>query len=102
MADPIPFRNPKRGSSLNSSDGGGSSDIMEARVARLEADMAELKADVKALRSDNAGIKVDLAEIKGKLAHAPTYPGLFAMCGTLVAVIGAVIAVLVRFLPAAP
>lgn len=79
---------------LNDGGGGGTFGGMEARVAQLEKDMSEVKSDVKTLL-------VDTAEIKGRLAHAPTYPGLFAMCGALVAVIGAVVAILVRFLPAA-
>lgn len=50
---------------LQSGDGGGTFDGMEARVERLEKDMAELKSDVKAVR-------LDVAEMKGRLNSMPT------------------------------
>lgn len=45
--------------------GGGSDDMLEARVGRLEEDVKELKSDMKAVRSD-------LSYIKGRLDAMPT------------------------------
>jgi len=62
--------------------GGGSGDggMMEARVTRLEADLGELKTDMKAVRDR-------LSRIEGEIARLPGYPGLFVICGTLVATV---------------
>lgn len=73
-----PFPNRRTdGAGGDSGDGG----MMEARVTRLEADLGELKTDMKAVRDR-------LSRIEGEIARLPGYPGLFVICGTLVATVG--------------
>ena len=65
------------GTGGDNGDGG----MMEARVSRLEGDLGELKTDMKAVRER-------LSRIEGEIARLPGYPGLFVICGTLVATVG--------------
>lgn len=79
---------------------------MEARVARFESDMehvkksvAEAGSDMKGVRSSLGDIKVDLARFDERLKHMPTKGFIFASYAGLLAACGALIALIVRFIP---
>lgn len=67
---------------LQSGDGGGTFNGMEARVKRLEDDMREVKTDLKTLIRD-------VSEIKGRVANMPS---TWQMIGISAGLIGIVIA----------
>lgn len=70
---------------------GGGGDDMEARVKSLEGRADRLEGKIDTLIEK-------VARMEGEVHRLPGYPGLFAICGTLVAIV----ALLVRFLPAPP
>lgn len=72
---------------LNSGGGGGTFDGMEPRVAAIEKRLDRIEPKLDA-------ISERMARIEGEVTRLPGYPGLFAICGTLVALVG----VLVKFL----
>lgn len=93
---------------LQTGEGDGTSGGMEARVARLESDMehvkkdvAELKSDTKAVRASINGLDVKFAGFERELAHRPTTTMMWAATFTGVGVVSAIVALIVRFLPAA-
>jgi hypothetical protein len=69
------------------SGGGGGDGMLEERVKRIEVDLTELRVDMKNVRDR-------LAKMEGEISRLPGYPGLFVICGTLVALVG----LMVRFL----
>lgn len=56
---------------LKGGDGGGTSNGMEGRVARLEAHVDTLRGDVATMKSDVGKIRVDLATLTERVAHLP-------------------------------
>lgn len=76
---------------LQSGGGGGTFDVMEARVKVLEDRMGRVESKL-----DNVLERV--SGIEGEMRRLPGYPGLFLICGTLVGLV----ALAVRFLPGAP
>ena len=91
---------------LNSDRGGGTSGGMEARVARLESDMehvkksvADIAIDMKAVRSSISDVKVDLGRLDERLKHMPTKGFIFSVGLGLLAAVGGIIALAVRFIP---
>lgn len=77
---------------LKQGGGGGTSDGMEARVARLEKNVDTLMKDVSDMRTD-------VATLKENVRHLPTKPWMFS---TLVAMLGAltvIVGLIVRFIP---
>lgn len=64
--------------SLSSAGGGGTSDGMEPRIARLENDMSEVKADLKK-------VALDVSEMKGRLSAMPT---TWQLVGLIIAIMG--------------
>ncbi|MGX1100085.1 hypothetical protein [Amorphus sp. MBR-141] len=63
---------------LSSGGGGGTSDGMEPRIARLEKDMSEIKSDLKK-------IGLDVSETKGRLSAMPT---TWQLAGLIIAIMG--------------
>ena len=57
---------------LKAGRGDGTSNNMEARVARLEAHVEILRADSTATRADVSGIRVSLATLEERVAHLPS------------------------------
>jgi hypothetical protein len=57
---------------LKTGGGGGTSDGMEARVARLEAHVEILRGDSAATRADVADIRLSLATLTERIAHLPS------------------------------
>jgi hypothetical protein len=91
---------------LQGAGGGGTSGGMEARIARLESDMEHVKNDVAAIKVDTSAIResltvvrVDNASVKERLSHVPTVGKLWAASGSIIAAIGIIVAIAVRFLP---
>lgn len=79
---------------LKSGDGGGISGGMEDRVSRLEKAVDRLQTDV-------GDIRVDMATVKENLRHLPTQTWMFKAMAGMIAAMGVIVAVIVRFLPAA-
>jgi hypothetical protein len=69
---------------------GGGSDMLEARIIRLEEDLKEIKSDMKTVRHD-------LAELKGKVSMLPGWAGIMGMAAFIVAAVG----LMLRFMPPA-
>jgi tetrahydromethanopterin S-methyltransferase subunit B len=95
-------------SALQGGDGGGTSGGMEARVARLESDMEHVKKAVDRLETSVSDTKKSLGEVKTTVSvlderskHFPTRTELLTTSAVMVAIIGAIVALIVRFLPAA-
>lgn len=93
---------------LRDSDNGGTSGGMEERIAKLESDMAHVKESLKEIRSDLrttssdvSTLKSDVATVKENLRHLPTQTWLFKAMAGMVGAMGVIVAVIVRFLPAA-
>lgn len=63
---------------LSSGSGGGTSDGMEPRIARLEKDMSEIKTDLKK-------VALDVSEMKGRLSAMPT---TWQLVGLIIAIMG--------------
>lgn len=57
---------------LRAGGGGGPSDGMDARVARLEAHVEILRSDGAAMRVDIADIRTNLATLTERVTHMPT------------------------------
>lgn len=57
---------------LKAGSGDGTSNSMEARVARLEAHVEILRADSTATRADVADIRLSLATLGERVAHLPS------------------------------
>lgn len=94
---------------LKDGDGDGTSDDMEARVARLESDMTHVKDTMKSLdsrvetvRTDVGTLKVSVATITTELAHKPTTTQMWIAAIGIVGALSTVIALVARFLPHAP
>lgn len=73
---------------LKSSDAGGTSGGMEARIAKLEAHMEHVRDDLAKLQ----GIPVDVATLKSDVSHLPTKGWMVGALGTSLAIIAALIA----------
>jgi len=91
---------------LKSDGGDGTSGGMEARVARLESDMehvkksvSEIATDLKATRSTISDLKVDFGRFDERLKHMPTKGFIFATSAAMIAAMGGLVALIVRFLP---
>lgn len=94
--------------SLRMGSGGGTSGGMEQRVARLEADMDhvkrgvdDLRGSVRTLQGDLSAVRADVARVDERSKHFPTKTEFLTTAGVMVAIIGGIIAAVVRFLPAA-
>ena len=78
--------------------GGGTSNGMEDRVARLEKAVETLQSGVTELR-------VDMATVKENLRHMPTKPWMFTILAAtvtfMITLLTFIMAALIRFLPAA-
>lgn len=72
---------------LKEGGGGGTSGGMDGRVDRLEKDVADLR--------------VDMATVKENLRHLPSKPWMFTTLLGLLTAIGALVALIVRFVPPA-
>jgi hypothetical protein len=57
---------------LQTGGGGGTSDGMDARVARLEAHVETLRSESAATRTDLADMRVSLATLAERVAHMPS------------------------------
>lgn len=76
---------------LKAGGGGGTSDGMDARVARLEAHVETLKADSAATRGDVADIRVSLATLTERVAHLPGKGFVISATMTAIALLSGVI-----------
>ncbi|TPG14380.1 hypothetical protein [Sphingomonas oligophenolica] len=77
---------------LKDKGGGGTSDDMEARVARLEKNVDTMTADLST-------VKADVATLKENVRHLPTKPWMFSTLGGMLTVLAVVVGLIVRFLP---
>ena len=100
------FARPSSKDGLKDGGGGGTSDDMEARVARLESDMGHVKDTLKSLdarteslRKDVGDVKTDLATLKVKVEHLPGKGFIFAVATGMLGAAGALMAAVVRFIP---
>lgn len=80
---------------LKGGSGGGTSDGMEARVARLEKSFDTLTKDVSDMR-------VDVGTLKENVRHLPTKPWMFSTLVAMLVALSVVIGLIVRFIPHAP
>lgn len=87
--------------SLRHGGGGGTSGGMEERVAKLEAGVEHLQGDVVDLRGDMKTVLTEMATLKENVRHLPTKPWLFTTLVGILAALSAIVAVIVRFVPAA-
>ena len=71
---------------------GGTSGGMEERLTRVEKNVDQLAKDV-------TDIRVDIATIKENVRHLPTKPWLFTALAGVIAAIGAIVTMVVRFVP---
>lgn len=79
---------------LHGGGGGGTSDSMEPRIARLEKQADQLVKDVSDLR-------IDVATLKENVRHLPTKPWIFTTLAGMLTVFVAIVGLLIRFLPKA-
>lgn len=83
-------------STLKGDGGGGTSDEMEERLARLEK-------IVEKLADSQTEIRVDIATIKENIRHLPTKPWIFttlaAMTTSLLVLMTFMVGLIVRFMP---
>lgn len=77
---------------------GGMSDDWKKSV---EDRLGQLHTDAREIRNDLTTLKVDIATIKENMRHLPTQTWLFKAMAGMVATMGVIVAVIVRFLPAA-
>lgn len=80
---------------LRSGGPGDTSGGMEERITKLEKAVDKLQSDV-------SDIRVDMATVKENLRHLPTQTWLFKAMAGMVAAMGVIVAIIVRFLPHAP
>lgn len=99
---------------LNAGGGGGTSDGMEPRVAKLEADvghilttLSDLKAGQAAASKDLTDLKVGQSELKTTVGHLPskediskTIKDWALLIGTILAAINVIGLLIMRFVPA--
>ena len=76
---------------MKAGGGGGTSDGMEARVARLEAHVETLRSDSSAMRADIADIRINLATLTERVAHMPTKGFVISSNMTAIALLSALI-----------
>lgn len=93
---------------LKEGGGGGTSGGMEARIARLESDMEHVKRGVDKLdgavtgaRTSIEELRIDFGRFDERSKNFPTKGFIFSVAAGLLAASGAVMAIVVRFLPAA-
>lgn len=89
---------------LRSSGGNGGG--MEVRIARLESDVdhlktdvSQVKLDVREIRTDVGALRVDVATLKENVRHLPTKVWIGTVMAGMVAAIGGLVAIIVRFIP---
>ena len=101
MADPVQIERYRR--PLQSDDGGGTSDDMEARVKLLEYRAGEAEKGFARLEGKIDTLVKDVSEIKGKVSNLPTAWQIFGVIvGTIALLLGSVAvtaAVFRMFLP---
>lgn len=110
---------------LKGAGGGGTSGGMEARIAKLESDVDHLKrasdkidgkldtllsgqttiaASIAALSERTATLPkltTDVSKLEERTTHLPTKPYIFLCMGAVIAAVGALVALLIRFIPPA-
>ncbi|MFM9978164.1 MAG: hypothetical protein ACKVOP_09015 [Sphingomonadaceae bacterium] len=93
---------------LKGGDGGGTSGGMEPRIARLESDVDHIKKTldrldrgVEGVRNDVVSIKTDASAMKEQLRHLPSVAQMWLAAMSIVAALGGIVALAVRFIPPA-
>jgi uncharacterized protein (UPF0335 family) len=88
---------------LKAGGGGGTSDGMEQRVAKLETEVSDLKKQVTDMRVENAkafgDVKTVLATIDERTKHLPSRFEVVGIVALIVGVLGGAIGIAVRFIP---
>lgn len=72
---------------LKAGNGGGTSDGMEPRIAKLEAQMEAVRSDLSRL----ANLPADLATVKENVRHLPSKGFVVTATSTSIALIGAIV-----------
>lgn len=83
---------------LHGGGGGGTSDGMEPRIARLESDMEHVKKAIERIDGklgDITTLKVDVATLKERVAHLPTKDELGTKLRTYFTIAVSVIGVMI-------
>jgi hypothetical protein len=93
---------------LNGGDGGGTSGVMEARVAKLESDMEHVKKGVDRIESGINDLRKGVSDLQVKAGtlderskRFTTRWDVFMMLCAFIAVVGGIVALSVRFIPPA-
>jgi hypothetical protein len=81
----------RRGETLYSGGGGGTSDGMEPRIAKLEASVSHLERDVGELRVDMKDVRDRLTKIEATVAGLPTKGFVFSVYGIISALLASII-----------
>jgi hypothetical protein len=91
---------------LKGGGGGGTSGGMEARIARLESDMEHVKKGVDQLggkiedvRSNVGELRIVFGVFEERSKTFPTKGFIFTVAASLLAAAGALMAIVVRFVP---
>lgn len=85
---------------LKSGGGDGTSGGMtEDWKKSVEDRLVDLRTDMRELRDAAGDLKVDIATIKENMRHLPTQTWLFKAMAGLVAAMGVVTAIIIRFVP---
>jgi hypothetical protein len=90
MVEATPLRKADRDAHLQSGEGGGTFDGMEARVKTLEDDMKKLLQDTAEIKGmlRAAPSAIDFGELKGRVNSLPTTTKLGTLLSIAVAAVG--------------
>lgn len=75
---------------LHGGDGGGTSDGMLERVAKLEANVEALQRDVTDVRSDMKDVRDRLGKLEVKVDHLPSKAFVFSVYAVVSALLAAI------------
>ena len=77
---------------LKGGGGNGTSDGMEARVAKIEAFLETIRSEVAALRTNGRDVRDRLIRLEERVAHLPSKGFIFT---TAIAIVGGLTAIIV-------
>lgn len=86
---------------LKSGGGSGTSGGMDGWQTSVEKRLDSLDGRLKNVEGGVSDLRVDVAALKENVRHLPTKPWMFSTLAAMLVALGAVVAMIVRFVPPA-